>query len=302
MLWTFIVMLSDVNKFLFTCRKKKDLKKEGKNHEQECGFMQGFRKVDPDRWEFANEGFLRGQRHLLKNIRRRKTTQSSASQQALDACVEVGRFGLDGEVDRLRRDKQVLMMELVKLRHQQQNTREYLQLMEQKLRRTEMKQQHMMSFLARAMQNPSFVQQLAQQKDRRKEFEDMINRKRRRHIDQGPGEIDVGDLGQGEVDIPFVKIEPEEYGDLAELGLSELDRLAMDMQARLSERQRNPDDEFVERGEEHGSKNKFTIDQRFWEDFLNEDVEEEMLAGEGEGDENVRVLVEQLGFLSSSPK
>lgn len=50
------------------------------------------------------------------------------------------------------------------------------------------------------------------------------------------------------------------------------------------------------------AKNKFTIDQRFWEDFLNEDVEEEMLAGEGEGDENVRLLVEQLGFLSSSPK
>ncbi|CAH8386784.1 unnamed protein product [Eruca vesicaria subsp. sativa] len=137
----------------------------------------GFRKVDPDRWEFANEGFLRGQKHLLKRISRRKSTQGHGSSSdsskpqshqgqgsmaALSSCVEVGKFGLEEEVEQLKRDKNVLMQELVKLRQQQQSTDSKLQSMVKSLQTMEQRQQQIMSFLAKAVQNPTFLSQFIQ--------------------------------------------------------------------------------------------------------------------------------------------
>ncbi|CAM6099112.1 unnamed protein product [Calypogeia fissa] len=171
----------------------------------------GFRKVDPDRWEFANEGFLRGQRHLLKNIHRRKPVSHHSTPQqqpqqtqnsTLGPCVEVGKFGLEGEVERLKRDKNVLMLELVRLRQQQQQTEQELQLMGQRLQVTEQRQQQMMSFLAKAMQNPSFLAQLVQQNENNKRL--ATDRKRRRLPKQ---EIE-GDTGTIGFDSQIVKYHP----------------------------------------------------------------------------------------------
>ncbi|KAH1108195.1 hypothetical protein J1N35_011963 [Gossypium stocksii] len=257
----------------------------------------GFRKTDPDKWEFANEGFLRGHKHLLKNIRRRKTTsQPPPSQQPLGPCVEVGRFGVDGEVGRLKRDKQVLMMELVKLRQQQQSTRAYIQAMEERLQGTEKKQQQMMSFLARAMQNPAFLRQLMQQKEKRKELEEAMSKKRRRPIDQRH----VGQSSRGSEGINPVKTEPPEYGEYG-YQVTELEALALEMQGygRARREQEEPQDEL-----QHGHGHDRELDEGFWEELLNERFEGELdipEGGEGE-DDDVNVLAERLGYLGSSPK
>ncbi|RWR86811.1 heat stress transcription factor A-1 [Cinnamomum micranthum f. kanehirae] len=145
----------------------------------------GFKKVDPDRWEFANEGFLRGQKHLLKAINRRKPSNVQAQPQqpqvqnaSVGACVEVGKFGLEEEIERLKRDKNVLMQELVRLRQQQQTTDHQLQTLGQRLQGMEQRQQQMMSFLAKAMQSPGFLAQLVQQNDSNRRIAG-VNKKRR---------------------------------------------------------------------------------------------------------------------------
>jgi len=160
----------------------------------------GFRKVDPDRWEFANEGFLRGQKHLLKLIQRRKPScppqfldnlhhhHQQDQQQGMGACVEVGQFGMVGEIEGLRRDKSVLMMEVVKLRQQQQSTRNQLQTIGHRLQSTEQRQQHMMTFLARAIQNPTFLAQLSQNKQASKR---LATSKKRRRLPKGEAQQDL---------------------------------------------------------------------------------------------------------------
>lgn len=252
----------------------------------------GFRKIDPERWEFANEAFQKGNKQLLRNIKRRKTPNSQPlpTEQALGPCVELGRFGLDGEVGRLRRDKQVLMMELVKLRQNQQNTRAYLRSLELRLQGTERKQQQMMNFLARAMQNPEFVQQLIQRKEKRKEIEEAITKKRRRPIDQGASTLHIGGSNHS------IKSEPLEFGEASGFQVSELEALALEMQG-FGRSRRDQQEDTTEGLKQFGNTDK-EIDEGFWEELFND---EDVSGNEDGEEEDVNVLAERLGFLDSSP-
>ncbi|XP_062205916.1 heat stress transcription factor A-2c-like isoform X2 [Phragmites australis] len=248
----------------------------------------GFRKVDPDRWEFANEGFLRGQRHLLKMIKRRKpSTVPPSRQQAPATCLEVGEFGFEEEIDRLKRDKNILITEVVKLRQEQQTTRDHVQAMEERLRVAEQKQVQMMGFLARAMRNPEFIQQLVQQQDKRKELEDAISKKRRRPIDNAPF-YSPGETTQSEqLDSQFLFDLGVLY-ELSEPGMPELGNLAANIQE-------------LGKGNADGGKmdranGQSELNDDFWAELLIEDFGDKAGQSELEGrTEDVDELAQQLG-------
>ncbi|KAL6647938.1 hypothetical protein ACP70R_015375 [Stipagrostis hirtigluma subsp. patula] len=253
----------------------------------------GFKKVDPDRWEFANEGFLRGQRHLLKNIRRRKPPAHNApNQQSLGPYLEVGHFGYDAEIDRLKRDKQLLMAEVVKLRQEQQNTKANLKAMEDRLQGTEQKQQQMMAFMARVMRNPEFLKQLMSQNEMRKELQDAISKKRRRRIDQGPEIDDLGASSILEQGSP-VLFDPQESVEFLVDGIpTDLESSALDAQG-LAE----PQDIDLGTSEPQHDMPRGELNEDFWEDLLNEGLVEENDNPVIEDDMNV--LSEKMGYLNS---
>ncbi|PPD81092.1 hypothetical protein GOBAR_DD21987 [Gossypium barbadense] len=111
----------------------------------------GFRKVDSDRWEFANEGFLRGQKDLLLNISRRKPAQGHGHQQAQQAHGQSSAGGAYNQ----------------------------MQTMAQRLHGMEQWQLQMMSFLAKAVQSPGFLAQFMQQKNESNRHMTEANKKRR---------------------------------------------------------------------------------------------------------------------------
>ncbi|KFK24845.1 hypothetical protein AALP_AA8G032000 [Arabis alpina] len=122
----------------------------------------GFRKIDTDKWEFANEGFLRGKKHLLKNIHRRRSPQSnqtcsssSSQSQSQGSPTEVGE-----EIEKLRKERRALMEEMVELQQQHRGTARHVDTVNQRLIAAEKRQKQMLSFLAKLFQNPSFLGRL----------------------------------------------------------------------------------------------------------------------------------------------
>uniref|UniRef100_A0A803N1X6 HSF-type DNA-binding domain-containing protein n=1 Tax=Chenopodium quinoa TaxID=63459 RepID=A0A803N1X6_CHEQI len=268
----------------------------------------GFRKVDPDRWEFANEGFLGGQKHLLRNIKRRRNVGQNIQHQG-GACVEIGHYGLEGEMERLRRDRNVLMSEIVKLRQQQQVSREQIRTMESRLQSTERKQQQMMTFLAKALTNPAFVQNLMQRNEQGRVFEGIeIGRKRR--LTASPSAESLQE------EVLSAAVEATEGLASVESEIQTLFSAALDDESSSDVKEPivEPDPIPSSVGANLGS-----VGEISWEELLSED-----LLGEGEGyvgdeqevdvpvedlvpdpsnwGEDLQDLIDQMGFLRSKPE
>lgn len=127
----------------------------------------GFRKIDPDQWEFANEEFIRGQRHLLKNIYRRKPIHSHSQQhnQAHAALSEEEKQELEDEIERLKHQKRVLLVELQKYMEQRRGMDQQILSLEDRLHHMEHRQRQMMAFLKQIVEKPGFLSNLMLQSE-----------------------------------------------------------------------------------------------------------------------------------------
>ncbi|XP_077252256.1 heat stress transcription factor A-4c-like [Tasmannia lanceolata] len=153
----------------------------------------GFRKIDPDQWEFANDEFLRGQEYLLKNIHRRKPIHSH-SQQHLQSQVnssgalpEAEKQELEEEIERLTEEKNKLLLELQRHTQNQHGMDMQMQTLKERLQHMEKRQRQMMAFMARIVHKPEYLSNLVQP------FEDHNKKRRLQKHDYLYDEVDLED-------------------------------------------------------------------------------------------------------------
>lgn len=127
----------------------------------------GFRKIDPDQWEFGNEEFIRGQRHLLKNIHRRKPVHSHSMQNhgIISPLAVTEKQEYEKEINRLKHDKNELELELQRNEAEKQGFEFQIVSLGERLQSMECRQKQLMSFLAQLMQKPEFASLLMQQSE-----------------------------------------------------------------------------------------------------------------------------------------
>ncbi|KAK7306489.1 hypothetical protein VNO77_44433 [Canavalia gladiata] len=135
----------------------------------------GFRKIDPEQWEFANDDFVRGQPHLLKNIHRRKPVHSHSLQnvqsQGTVPLTESERQNLKDELEKLKHEKEQLL--LVVKRHEEEERMYEIQLQcsKDRLEKLEKKQQTMLCSVSQVLQKPGIgfnLFQLTENVDRKR--------------------------------------------------------------------------------------------------------------------------------------
>ncbi|KAG8501667.1 hypothetical protein CXB51_004632 [Gossypium anomalum] len=125
-------------------------------------YLLGFRKIDPDQWEFANEEFIRGQKHLLKNIYRRKPIHSHSLNRQGSSSVpltEKEKKEFEQVIKMLSDDKNRLQLQLQGHQKENEEYRCQVRLLSERFRNLEDRQRRVMVSLARIIDKPHVLSQ-----------------------------------------------------------------------------------------------------------------------------------------------
>uniref|UniRef100_A0A0E0JXQ3 HSF-type DNA-binding domain-containing protein n=1 Tax=Oryza punctata TaxID=4537 RepID=A0A0E0JXQ3_ORYPU len=114
----------------------------------------GFRKVDPDRWEFAHVSFLRGQTHLLRRIVRRSSGAGGGAKRKDEAG---GGGEVAGDVDE---ESAMVAMEVARLRREQREIEDRVAAMWRRVQETERRPKQMLAFLVKVVGDPQVLRRL----------------------------------------------------------------------------------------------------------------------------------------------
>lgn len=102
---------------------------------------------------------MKDQKHLLKNIHRRKPIHSHSQPQG---SVDPERATYEEEIDKLSREKAALEGNLLGFKEQQSAAKVQLQDLTQRIGSMEQRQENLLSYLNKSIQNPEFVERLVQ--------------------------------------------------------------------------------------------------------------------------------------------
>lgn len=143
----------------------------------------GFRKTDPDQWEFANEEFIRGQIHLLKSIHRRKPIHSHSGQGIVAPLTDSEREHFEKEIQDLKGENVLLQSEVERHKSENQGYEYQLRSLRQTLQNIDSRQRQLMTSLAQLLEKPGYTLSTMEQSESQ-------NKRRRSlalHFSQGEG-------------------------------------------------------------------------------------------------------------------
>ncbi|XP_038902159.1 heat stress transcription factor A-4c-like [Benincasa hispida] len=203
----------------------------------------GFRKIDREQWEFANEGFIRGRTHLLKSIHRRKPIYSHSQSHGNGGAPlsEQEREELEQKIKTLYQEKAILQSQLQK----HENEKEQI-----------------------GLQIQTICQQLWQMGNQQKQLIGILGAELQRHEQSKKrkmgkvNELLVEEWSEFKRDEKKVKVPPLELMEKLELSLG----LCEDLLCNVAKVLKEGEGMEVKKGGEMRS----GVNDMFWEQFLTE--------------------------------